>query len=396
MQQQDSRKQRGLITEHVLLAIPIVVLLLAIAFSPHPSKGFLTTITSKPEWYFLALVFCIEAHRDREKIVSKTRGSDNMGIIFMTIATVLSAFAAGASVAPVQAAFFPSPANSGELATWWEVLLSQVQTPLQLVAIPIFLFSACWCFFSKRGLRIMEDEEADQLRVLTASNTHVYPIGRKNSVRKFYDAVASEYNKRNDKTKGVRDASNQVVESIRNLSYKPVENKRLSVLDLGGGTGHNIYNLLRSVGNLDWMSVDLSPRMTEKFRENFPDVKAITADCSDLSKCLAEFNQTFDVIILCFSLSSMIEDIDLKDIHKTLNVGGILLIADIHPGYITKSPRFDIEIGAQTHALELRKVEPLILEYRAREAQMVRSDWHLFKNERGEVYSFVLKFDRVG
>lgn len=391
----------NLLSEHVLLAIPIVVLLVTIAFMPHASKSFIGTIASKPEWYFLALVFCIEAHRDRAKVTSKGGGDDSVGMIFLAIAAVLSALAAATSVTssslPTAAATSVSavsaPSGREEELPWLEMLTSQVQTPLQRFAIPAFFLSALWSFVSKRRLRVIEDEDADQLRVLTASNVRVYPLGRKNAVRNFYDAVASEYNKRNDKTKGIRNASDLVVQTVRSRATGRPAGQRLSVLDLGGGTGHNTYNLLRSVSNIDWVSVDISPGMTEKFTEAFPGIPAVTGDFQDLPSCLAGVKQTYDVIILCFSMSSMVDELDLGGLSRALNPGGAVIVADIHPGYIAKSPRFDIEIGAKIHALELRKVEPLVLEHQGREAGMLRTEWQIFENERSEIYSFVLQFE---
>jgi hypothetical protein len=133
--------------------------------------------------------------------------------------------------------------------------------------------------------------------------------------------------------------------------------------------------------------------MTEKFTEAFPGVPAITGDFQDLPSCLAGVSQTYDVVVLCFSMSSMVDELDLRVLRNTLNPGGAVIVADIHPGYIAKSPRFDIEIGAKVHALELRKVEPLVLEHQGRKAGMLRTEWQIFENERGEVYSFVLQFE---
>lgn len=370
--------------EVLLVAIPIFVIVLAVAFSPPADKGFWATITAKPEWYFLALVFCIEGHRDRQRALDK---SDDVGIFLIALAAVIAGLAAAASVAVL-----PAPQHASKPVAFIEGLLDKLQNPLQFFSIPLFLLSAGWSWYSKWRMNSLEAEAATQRSLREAiAQPKLYNVYKEGAVERFYDQVASVYNKRNDNTKGIREAQDRVISEIRQAA-RSQPTRKTSVLDIGGGTGHNLYVSLRGEDGLEWTSLDISTGMTKKFRESFPGARALNGDCMRLAECLKP-NERFDAIVLSFALSSMPRSADLSVLRAYMNPGGAVFVTDIHPGYVQKSPCFDIDVDGARHALQLRKVEPLVLEQQADAAGFCRASWQIFRNERGEVYSYFIRFD---
>lgn len=374
-----------------LVALPILVICLAVLFSPPSSKSFIAILVSKPEWYFLTLVFCIEAHRDR----GTTEKRDDLGIIWISLAACLAAWAAAASISssPIIENSNHALSNSESRFEWISVASKNT---LSFLSIPIFVFSVLWSALCKMRRRELDAKEMNDNKILLdVRRPRIYSVDHQNSVKNFYNAVAGEYNKRNDKTKGIRDAQDQIIDEIRTRVRGASGGEPVVVLDIGGGTGHNVYNTLRSEKTLSWISLDLSPGMTQKFHDNFPCAEAITGDCLNLQESLSDCpHRKYDAVVLSFALSSMPRNVDFKSLGEFLKPGGCVLVADIHPGYVAKSPCFDIEIRAQTHALKLRKVEPLVMEHEAAQMELLRSKWELFENERGEVYSYFVKFER--
>ena len=373
--------------EVLLVAVPILVIVVTVAFSPPTTKGFVSTITSKPEWYFLALVFCIEAHRDRNRYTNRT---DDVGMVVMSIAAVVSGLAAAASVAAAPA-YTASPGASARYETL-ERLLDALQNPLQFFSVPVFCLAAGWSWICKSKVKELETEAEEQQQMLIGmARPSVYSVYKQGAVERFYNLVAHVYNKRNDNSRGIRDAQNRIVEEVRQ-AVRASNGRPLKVLDIGGGTGYNVYLSLRGEDNLHWTSVDLSSEMTARFRENFQEAHAVTGDCLSLGTCLDQ-RERFDVITASFALSSMPRNLDFSSLLRVLRPNGVVLITDIHPGYVSRSPFFDIDVEGTRHALQLRKVEPLVMEAEAEAAGFERTTWSLFKNERGEVYSYFVRFD---
>lgn len=370
--------------EVLLIAIPILVIVVAVLFWPLPGKGFWSTITSKPEWYFLGLVFCIEAHRDRNRRAQ----SDDVGIVVMALAAVPAALAVAISIAT------PTQQLSVSPPSYVERLLEALQNPLQFCSLPVFFLAAGWSWYCKWQLKTEEKAEAEQQKMhLERLRPRLYDVFKRDAAKRFYNIVAGTYNKRNDNTRGIRDAQNRIVEAVRQI-VRGVRSGTLHVLDLGGGTGHNVYLSLRGEERLEWTSVDVSEEMTARFRENFAGTRALSGDCLELRQVLGA-QQKFDVVILSFALSSMRRDVDFGALAEVLSSRGVVLITDIHPGYVSKSPFFDIEVDGVSHALQLRKVEPLLLESEALPAGLSRTGWEIFRNERDEVYSYFVRFDRL-
>lgn len=393
-----------ILTELCLIAIPIVVICVTVFFNPAPTKGYWLTITSKPEWYFISLVFCIEAVRDNYRIDRKMRSEEESAhilhaIIFTVIAAVFSGLATLASLGVVQhdaQAASQAIANSAGaiIANDANVLMIKPAYMLPFFSVPIFFVSAIWTAVSKWRLKQIEQEEKEDSEALSQSaRAKIYNVYRPGCVRDFYDVVADAYNSRNTKTKGIRDAQEIIIGSIRQRMQAVKKGKTLDVLDIGGGTGYGIYHSLRSEARVSWTSLDISPKMRGKFIEVFAGRTAITGDCLDFKSLMPLLGgRKFDVVVLSFALTSMERNISFADLKSILNPGATVLVADIHPGYVSKSACFDIDVGNQVHKLVLRKVDPLVLENEALLSGLKRADWKIFENERCEVYSFFLNF----
>jgi SAM-dependent methyltransferase len=394
-----------ILTELSLIAIPIFVICVTVFFNPAPSKGFFATIVSKPEWYFISLVFCIEAVRDNYRIDRKMRSEEESAhILYAIFFTVIAAVSSGlATHATLGAAQINSDASSQALhvivnSTPAVNLASGAATkPVQMLglfSIPIFFCSAFWSAYSKQKLKQIERDEREDSDILSKSGRpRIYSVYRPGRVRDFYDVVADAYNSRNTKTKGIRDAQEIIIKAIRLRVQALKKGKTLNVLDIGGGTGYGVYHSLRSEERVFWTSLDISPKMKGKFSEVFEGKTAITGDCLDFSTFTPLLSgKKYDIVVLSFALTSMARNIDFAELRKICNPGSIVLVADIHPGYVSKSACFDIDVGGQTHKLVLRKVDPLVLEGEALLAGMKRADWKIFENERSEVYSFFLSF----
>jgi SAM-dependent methyltransferase len=380
-----------------LIAVPIVVLVLTVFFNPSPTKGFFATLTSKPEWYFIALVFCVEALLDCLRIKQKAYenvfdGRTGWALVRTITAAVLAGLAMHATLSNTVINSPLSPAVPGVLGFLAAIFQN---SSLHIAAIPFFFFCSLFYATTKFKLIEIEKEEDDNNNLWhNARRPRMYTVDRPGRVRCFYDIIAAVYTERNRMTKGIRHAQDSVVDTIRN-SIKASRLDKFRVLDIGGGTGYGAFNLLRKEEKLDWTSLDISPRMTDKFAENFGGGIAITGDCLDLgNKIYSAKAEKYSVIVISFALSSMPSNVNFGKLSSILEDDGLVLIADIHPGYISKSPYFDVDVDNRTYALTLRKVEPLILEDEA-SAKFRRISWKIFNNERGEVYSFYLGFKKI-
>jgi SAM-dependent methyltransferase len=397
--------------ESLLIATPLLVICFTVLFNPGNGKGFVSTVISKPEWYFIALVFSIEALRDRLRIKDfkqAERDADEpyvlLALIFILVAAVLAALATLAALGLPAEHTVPTSyvmQNGSEDLNLGAAAIAVQQPPmkstnislLQYLAIPIFLMCAVWSARSKVAWKREEHRDLEQRSLLVEVGApRMYNVEKTGRAKAFYDAVAAVYNERNDKTKGIRSAHNVIVQSILCIPRTPTSG--ISVLDIGAGSGYNVYNSLRNDSGIDWTAFDVSPKMIQKFQQDFPQVTAIVGDCLSPDLENLGMDKKFDVIVLSFALSSMRKSIDFDCLARLLKPSGFVLVADIHPGYVAKSPSFDIKVGRDTHALKLRKVDPLMLEEEAK-VKFSRAKWQLFSNERGEIYSYFLHFQMI-
>lgn len=91
--------------------------------------------------------------------------------------------------------------------------------------------------------------------------------------------------------------------------------KNLKILDIGCGLGDKLAALEPSYG----VGIDLSPRMIESAKNNYPNLNFIMADIES-SSILTSINDTFDVILLSDSIG-LLEDCQsvLTRLHKLCN-----------------------------------------------------------------------------
>jgi SAM-dependent methyltransferase len=144
------------------------------------------------------------------------------------------------------------------------------------------------------------------------------------AVRDAYDAVAAEYAGR----------------FADELSHKPFDRKMLdwlaeraaplgSVADLGCGPGHVAAYLQRR--GLDVRGIDLSPEMVRQARILNP---GVPFECADMLDLAAVPDASLGGIVAFYSLVHFDDggvDRALREMHRTLKAGGILLAA-VHLG----------------------------------------------------------------
>lgn len=397
--------------EALLIATPILVICTTVMVNPVKGKGFVDTVLTKPEWYFITLVFCIEAFRDWLRIHDRTRAVEEspglltslalilLGVVLAVSATLasLSGHAPSVPTAPLVEQVV-GISTSTHVMTTPSISLSTTKVSksddlplLQILSVPLFLLSALWSGYSKVAWKQVERQSKEDGALLAdIARPRVYNAEKAGRAKAFYDAVAAAYNERNDKTKGIRSAHNILVEQIYEVARRT--NDGIAVLDIGAGSGYNVYNSLRNEKAIEWTALDVSGRMLKKFKDDFPQALTMEGDCLELLPQLSR-DKKFDVVVLSFVLSSMPRTLDFEQLAGILKPNGVVLLTDIHPGYIAKSPCFDIEVDHEVHALRLRKVEPLVLEREA-SAHFERDTWQLFDNERGETYAFVMRLQR--
>lgn len=392
---------RWTIVETILIAIPLIIICVVAAIKLSSDTGLLSTVSTKPEWYFIALVYCLEALRERTRL-GELNGSPKYasGVQFAIVCTIVAAILAviatldslGVFAAKVAAATATLPSTTEPKAI----------NQLHIIAIPCFLLAAFWSGITKIAVKRAEYAwHADFEAMTSIRRPRLFRYSDSKKVAKFYDLIAAIYDRRNEGAKELRRAQRRIVTEIRSLLRADDPGKMVSVLDIGGGTGTNVYSALLEEPHVKWTYIDSSTVMAAKFQEDYESAAGgaptiLVGDALSIETALdvSAYKEHFDFAILSFSLSSMPANPEFRKLAAMLKPGARVLIADIHPGYVAKSPFFDVPSDGDVLHLELRKVESLLIERDANGAGLVRDSWDVYLNRRGEAYCYFVAFTK--
>uniref|UniRef100_UPI0032168C66 class I SAM-dependent methyltransferase n=1 Tax=uncultured Draconibacterium sp. TaxID=1573823 RepID=UPI0032168C66 len=151
----------------------------------------------------------------------------------------------------------------------------------------------------------------------------------------FYNAIYDVYDEENSKE--LIETHRNVIKAI-NKQILDIENP--SILDIGGGTGHTITDLFVDNKIIKWHYLEPSFGMYNTFKEDFKtsNLKIIRYK-NDLSNFDYENHEnSFDIIVMCFLLSSVNNLPNFKIIKSLLKENGTLIIADANPDYSKDRP----------------------------------------------------------
>ncbi len=153
------------------------------------------------------------------------------------------------------------------------------------------------------------NSNAKPLRLVTDSTAKEGRARRTGRVRDYYDRLAPERDKWIARNAYFHDEDGRYMRFLVPPGLK--------VLDLGCGTGHMLAGLKPSKG----VGIDISPKMTETARRNYPaesnpNLDFVTGDIEDLAT-LNALDGPFDVIILSDTVG-LLEDVEatLASLHR--------------------------------------------------------------------------------
>lgn len=156
------------------------------------------------------------------------------------------------------------------------------------------------------------------------------------SVKKLFDAVASDYDRQ-------RKQLIPCFEEFYGVALSLVEGIHTSprILDLGAGTGLFSSMVYQKYPNSQITLVDLSEKMLEGARERFDplaNVQYVVGDYSNIT-----FSQTYDIVISSLSIHHLTHAAKkqlFSKIYQLLNDGGIFVNADQVAGNNAQSDSF--------------------------------------------------------
>jgi ubiquinone/menaquinone biosynthesis C-methylase UbiE len=216
--------------------------------------------------------------------------------------------------------------------------------------------------------------------------------------RKFYNAIASNYDERNS-TNLLAAQLETIIRLERAREVKPA----LRVLDLGGGTGQNIATHFFSDSNICWTYVDFCPAMVEQLDHHlagqpiFRNLSRIVEDINEVHRCLPQ--RSYDVVLLSLVLSSMPRLPDFAKIAGLLAPNGMLIVSDINPAYTERHPYYMATAqDGNVVAMRMKPVDPVEVCKRATAAGLHQPEltWQpefvQHMSEDSVSYSFVATF----
>jgi ubiquinone/menaquinone biosynthesis C-methylase UbiE len=327
------------LSELALATIPVGVWVFWLFFA-----GQIGEIIRKPEISFISLILAAEASRSLMRQAHERLNGPRDGeatSILWNIALIFAALFLGLDIGQYE-----------------KQITNSYSVDLILAAKLPVLFAACFSFaWVKYHIAIHN--------VATSVRSHRSTLIRYNTVRapQFYDAVAAAYDARN--SQDLRQIQLEIVEQIRQSRDRGAR-ANFSVLDLGAGTGRLIAEHFYSQEQVHWVSVDASVGMLEQLRINFSrakmDHRVIACDILDTKKLTNQVrDKKFDIVVLCYTLSSLPANPSWDIIAKFLKPEGRLLVAEADMNYVTDKPCFNIEVEGEAHQLVLRKLDALQL-----------------------------------
>ena len=213
----------------------------------------------------------------------------------------------------------------------------------------------------------------------------------------FYDKSARYYDDSN--SAWIAETHTRVISmAMNNL---PASESR--ILDIGGGTGKFIAtNIMQSerVKDIEWVNLDASQKMLEVFVGYMSTgqmrYSVEQRNIFDISKWNVE--KKFDVIIICYLLSSLPELPNFNSINNLLSKDGILIIADADPVYsIDKGKKFVILTEESRNILQLNPINPMQIIVSIQDAGFQLNEINIIKKyiprEKHTVdYSYIASF----
>ena len=135
--------------------------------------------------------------------------------------------------------------------------------------------------------------------------------------------------------------SEKSIKVIKEVIKKYKVGKNKSVLEVGAGTGI-LYSILENHNLKDYVGIDISPKMIEKFSEKHPeaDVRRVDFETS------VELDKKFDFVVV-FDTIPHLDKIDMifKNAYHNLKLGGRFLI--IHSKTRAELEKHHNDIGHQ-------------------------------------------------
>ena len=156
------------------------------------------------------------------------------------------------------------------------------------------------------------------------------------SVKRLFDAVASDYDRQRRKLIPCFDDFYGVALSLIEPSTPSPD-----ILDLGAGTGLFSGMVLQKFPNARMTLVDISDKMLEKARERFVGSDRVRYVIGDYTHM--EFPQSYDVVISSLSIHHLTHEAKkqlFSNVHKILKDGGIFVNADQIRGNTSETDRY--------------------------------------------------------
>ncbi|EKE06297.1 MAG: hypothetical protein ACD_19C00019G0001 [uncultured bacterium] len=240
-------------------------------------------------------------------------------------------------ISPGIVAFFSFLGSIYILIDWYPILFkyfgdSGLVVGIYLLAITLFVFFSYSSFTYQ--LKISKRNNNDVTNSIPITN-----IVKKNCYDRidcvnFYDAIAEVYDIDNSKEIWVTHRA------IAKIVYSYASKQRkTSILDIGGGTGTLLFDVLSLNEKLNWTYVDNSKKMCEIFKKNVDEQKLEAKIINDtFDTVLSQLKRDYDIIVLSFLFSSLPVLPDLSRIPNLLKEGGIIIFADADREYAKRLP----------------------------------------------------------
>ncbi|MCX6285626.1 MAG: class I SAM-dependent methyltransferase [Bacteroidetes bacterium] len=246
-------------------------------------------------------------------------------------------------------AFFTFIASAYYIKAWYPdllVLLGNWKFVVLFYAIMILGFGFVYYLFLTFHLKIIKRINDKQSEVEQNFKTvKEYTYDRVDCV-KFYDAIADVYDIDNSKEIWV---THRAIAKIV-YSYASKQSKT-SILDIGGGTGTLLFDILSLNEKLDWTYVDISKNMCSIFKQKSDEQEMkVEIINNSFDAVLSQLKNKYDIIVLSFLFSSLPIIPDLTRIINLLKDGGIIIFADADREYTKRLP-YKVLRGDTEHKL---------------------------------------------
>jgi ubiquinone/menaquinone biosynthesis C-methylase UbiE len=234
-------------------------------------------------------------------------------------------------------AFFSIIGSLYYLKAWYPLLLEYIGDPVLVVVfylLLISLFGFAYFLFLTYHLKISKRNNNDLTESIPITNIVKKSSYDRIDCVKFYDAIAEVYDIDNSKEIWV---THRAIAKII-YSYASKQSKT-SLLDIGGGTGTLLFDVLSLNEKLDWTYVDNSKKMCEIFRKNVEEQKLEAKIINEsFDAVLSQLKRDYDIIVLSFLFSSLPVLPDLTRISNLLKDGGMIIFADADREYAKRLP----------------------------------------------------------